>query len=41
MRPDRETNNAFIYCMALAARKSEVGIACVGTLWNRSWEEAS
>ncbi|MBN2575660.1 MAG: hypothetical protein JXP73_13930, partial [Deltaproteobacteria bacterium] len=24
MRPDRETNNAFVYCMALAAQKSHV-----------------
>jgi hypothetical protein len=30
-RPDRETNNTFIYCMALPARKSRVGIVCVGT----------
>jgi putative transposase len=34
MRPDRETNNAFVYCMALAARKSGVGILCVGTTSN-------
>jgi putative transposase len=34
MRPDRETNNAFIYCMALAARKSKVGIVCAGTTSN-------
>jgi putative transposase len=34
MRPDRETNNAFVYCMALAARKSEVSIVCVGTTSN-------
>ena len=34
MRPDRETNNAFIYCMALAARKTHVGIVCVGTTSN-------
>jgi putative transposase len=34
MRPDRETNNAFVYCLALAARKSEVGIVCVGTTSN-------
>src|SRR5512140_988312 len=34
MRPDREPNNAFIYCMALAAKKSGVGIVCVGTTSN-------
>src|SRR5512140_2930548 len=34
MRPDRETNNAFLYCMALAARKSGVSIVCVGTTSN-------
>jgi hypothetical protein len=34
MRPDRETNNAFIYCLALAAQKSAVGIVCVGTTSN-------
>ncbi len=34
MRPDRETNNAFVYCMALAARKSDVSIVCVGTTSN-------
>jgi hypothetical protein len=34
MRPDRETNNAFIYCMALAARKSHVSLVCVGTTSN-------
>jgi putative transposase len=34
MRPDRETNNAFVYCLALAARKSEVGLVCVGTTSN-------
>ena len=34
MRPDRETNNAFIYCMALAARKTHVSIVCVGTTSN-------
>ena len=34
MRPDRETNNAFVYCMALAARKSHVSIVCVGTTSN-------
>ena len=32
MRPDRETNNAFIYCLALAARKASISIVCVGTL---------
>ena len=25
MRPDRKTNNAFIYCLALAAEGREVG----------------
>jgi hypothetical protein len=34
MRPDRETNNAFIYCLALAARKAGVSIVCLGTLSN-------
>ena len=34
MRPDRETNNAFVYCMALAAEKSGVGVVCVGTTSN-------
>jgi hypothetical protein len=34
MRPDRETNNAFVYCMALAARKSGVSVVCVGTTSN-------
>ncbi len=34
MRPDRETNNAFIYCLALAARKASISIVCVGTLSN-------
>jgi putative transposase len=34
MRPDRETNNAFVYCMAMAARKSQVSIVCVGTTSN-------
>jgi REP element-mobilizing transposase RayT len=34
MRPGRETNNAFIYCLALAARKTGVSIVCVGTLSN-------
>jgi REP element-mobilizing transposase RayT len=34
MRPDRETNNAFIYCLALAARKASVGIVCAGTMSN-------
>jgi hypothetical protein len=34
MRPDRETNNAFVYCLALAARKANVGIVCVGTTSN-------
>jgi hypothetical protein len=35
-RPDRETNNAFIYCLALAARKASISIVCVGTLSNRN-----
>src|SRR5512137_227219 len=34
MRPDRETSNAFVYCMALAARKSHVSIVRVGTCSN-------
>ena len=34
MRPDRETNNAFLYCMALTSHKSEVSIVCVGTTSN-------
>jgi hypothetical protein len=34
MRPDRETNNAFIYCLALAAHKASISIVCVGTLSN-------
>lgn len=34
MRPDPETNNAFIYCLALATRKSDVSIVCVGTTSN-------
>jgi hypothetical protein len=34
MRPDRETNNAFIYCLALAARRASISIVCVGTLSN-------
>lgn len=34
MRPDRETNNAFVYCMVLASRKSHVSIVCVGTTSN-------
>jgi putative transposase len=34
LRPGRETNNAFVYCMALAARKSHVSIVCVGTTSN-------
>jgi putative transposase len=34
LRPDRETNNAFLYCMALAARKAAVGIVCFGTTSN-------
>jgi hypothetical protein len=32
MRPNRKTNNAFIYCLALAARKASVSIVCVATL---------
>jgi REP element-mobilizing transposase RayT len=35
MRPDKETNNAFIYCLALAARKTSVSIVCAGTMSNR------
>jgi putative transposase len=34
LRPDRETNDAFVYCMALAARKSSVSVVCVGTTSN-------
>jgi putative transposase len=34
MRPDRETSNAFVYCMALAAQKSKVSVVCVGTTSN-------
>jgi hypothetical protein len=34
MRPDRETNNAFVYCLALATRKSDVSLVCVGTTSN-------
>jgi hypothetical protein len=34
MRPCRETNNAFVYCMALAERKSEVSIVAFGTTSN-------
>jgi putative transposase len=34
LRPDRETNNAFIYCMALAAMKADVGVVCLGTTSN-------
>ena len=34
MRPDRETDNAFIYCLAFAARKASISIVCVGTLSN-------
>ena len=34
MRPDRETNNAFVYCMALACRKTLVSVVCVGTTSN-------
>ena len=34
MRPDRETNNAFVYCMALAAQKTHVSVVCVGTTSN-------
>jgi hypothetical protein len=35
LRPGRETNNAFVYCMALAAQRSHVSIVCVGTTSNR------
>jgi putative transposase len=34
MRPCRETNNAFVYCMAIAAQKSKVSVVCVGTTSN-------
>ena len=34
MRPGRETNNAFIYCLALAARKAGISIVCTGTMSN-------
>lgn len=34
MRPDRETNNAFLYCLALATRKSGMSIVCLGTTSN-------
>ena len=34
MRPDRETNNAFVYCLALACRKSHVSLVCFGTCSN-------
>lgn len=34
MRPDRETNNAFVYCLALATRKANVSVVCVGTTSN-------
>ena len=34
MRPDRETNNAFIYCLALAAHNASIRIVNVGTLSN-------
>ena len=34
IRPDRETNNAFIYCLALAARKASISIVCAGTMSN-------
>ena len=34
MRPCRETNNAFICCLALAARKASISIVCVGTRSN-------
>jgi putative transposase len=34
MRPDRETNNAFVYCLGLAASKAKVVIVCVGTTSN-------
>jgi hypothetical protein len=32
MRPGRETSNAFIHCLALAARKASISIVCIGTL---------
>jgi len=34
MRPGRETNNALIYCLAVAAHKTDVSIVCVGTTSN-------
>jgi len=34
LRPDRETNNAFVYCMALADQECHVSIVCVGTTSN-------
>jgi hypothetical protein len=34
MRPDRETNNAFVYCLGLATQKSDVSVVCVGTTSN-------
>ena len=34
MRPDRETNNAFVYCLALAAHKASISIVCTGTMSN-------
>jgi putative transposase len=34
MRPDRETNNAFIYCMAIAAQRTHVSVLCFGTTSN-------
>jgi putative transposase len=34
MRPGRETNNAFVYCMTLAAQKAHVSVVSVGTTSN-------
>jgi hypothetical protein len=34
IRLDRETNRAFVYCLALAAHKASVSIVCTGTMSN-------
>jgi hypothetical protein len=34
LRPDRETNDAFISCMELATRKGNVSVACAGSTSN-------
>jgi hypothetical protein len=34
MRPDDETNNAFVYCLTLAAPKTKVRLVGVGTTSN-------